>query len=68
MCFEFLFWWLDYVIHFSLRRRALLSAKHSELAEALKAYRAKAENCLHRLEQVDIERTKAANGEKPGTF
>ena len=44
------------------------SAKHSELAEALKAYRAKAENYLSRLEQADIERAKAANGEKFGTF
>lgn len=42
------------------------SAKHSELAEALKAYRAKAENYLTRLEQADIERAKAVNGEKFG--
>ncbi|THH09667.1 hypothetical protein EW145_g1839 [Phellinidium pouzarii] len=38
-------------------------AKHSELAEAVKAYRAKAENYLTRLEQNEIERAKAANGE-----
>lgn len=42
------------------------SAKHSELAEALKAYRSKAENYLTRLEQADIERAKAVNGEKFG--
>ena len=44
------------------------SAKYSELAEALKAYCAKAENYLSRLEQADIERAKAVNGEKFGTF
>lgn len=42
------------------------STKHSELAEALKAYRSKAENYLTRLEQADIERAKAVNGEKFG--
>ena len=42
------------------------SAKHAELAEALKAYRAKAENYLTRLEQNEIERAKAANGEAFG--
>lgn len=38
-------------------------AKHSELQEAVKAYRSKAESYLSRLEQADIERAKAANGE-----
>ncbi|OCB91229.1 nonmuscle myosin heavy chain b [Sanghuangporus baumii] len=42
---------------------AAASVKHSELAEAVKAYRAKAENYLTRLEQNEIERAKAANGE-----
>ena len=38
-------------------------AKHSELQEAVKAYRSKAENYLTRLEQAEIERAKAANAE-----
>ncbi|EJD07825.1 nonmuscle myosin heavy chain b [Fomitiporia mediterranea MF3/22] len=42
---------------------AAASMKHSELAEAVKAYRAKAESYLTRLEQNEIERAKAANGE-----
>lgn len=42
-------------------------AKHSELQEAVKAYRSKAESYLSRLEQADIERAKAANGEAFGT-
>lgn len=82
MCLP-LIWCLDYVIHsFSpaAKRKILAelqevkvsttasSAKHSELAEALKAYRAKAENYLSRLEQADIERAKAVNGEKFGTL
>lgn len=41
-------------------------AKHSELQEAVKAYRSKAESYLSRLEQADIERVKAANGEAFG--
>lgn len=41
-------------------------AKHSELQEAVKAYRSKAESYLSRLEQADIERAKAANGEAFG--
>lgn len=45
---------------------AAASAKHSELTEAVKAYRAKAENYLTRLEQNEIERAKAANGEAFG--
>ena len=45
---------------------AAASAKHAELAEAVKAYRAKAENYLTRLEQNEIERAKAANGEAFG--
>ncbi|KAI5120077.1 hypothetical protein M0805_002638 [Coniferiporia weirii] len=42
---------------------AASSVKHSELAEAVKAYRAKAENYLTRLEQAEIEKAKATNGE-----
>lgn len=45
---------------------AAASVKHSELAEAVKAYRAKAENYLTRLERTEIERAKAANGEAFG--
>lgn len=41
-------------------------AKHSELQEAVKAYRAKAEDYLSRLEQAEIEKVKAANGESFG--
>ena len=47
---------------------AASSAKHAELAEAVKAYRAKAENYLTRLEKNEIERAKAAQGEAFGSF
>ena len=47
---------------------AAATAKHEERAEALKAYRSKAENYLTRLEKTEIERAKAANGEAFGWF